>query len=79
MNPQFAEQFMLYQQLMALKNIGETANALTPEQQVQAKTKKNPARQGNAAQPNNSQPNTDFNSALTAVKESALPKMPREG
>jgi len=79
MNPQFAEQFAMFQQLQALKNIGETAKALTPEQQAQAKSGKNPAKQGNAAQPNNSQPSTDFNAALTAVKETALPPQPNEG
>jgi hypothetical protein len=51
MNPAFAEQFMLFQQLSALRNIGETAKALTPEQQAQAKSSNtsNPAKQGNAA------------------------------
>jgi hypothetical protein len=70
----------MFQQLQALKNIGETAKALTPEQQrQQSASNGNPAKQGNAAQPNNTQTNKDFNSALTAVKESALPQQPNEG
>jgi hypothetical protein len=80
MNPMFQEQYMAYQQMAMLRNMGETAKALTPEQQAQSKQSSgNKAKQGNAAQPNNSQPSKDFRSALTAVKEAALPQMPNEG
>lgn len=80
LNPMFRQQYAAYQQMQMLRNMGETARALTPDQQAQAKTQgKNPARQGNAAQPENSKPATDFRAALTSVKESALPMMPEEG
>lgn len=78
LNPMFAQQYAMFQQLQALRNVAETAHALTPEQQARSK-QSNAARQGNAAQPNNSQSNKDFRSALTAVTESALPQMPGEG
>ena len=79
MNPAFAEQFMLFQQLAALRNIGETAKALTPEQQAQAKTSggSNKAKQGNAAQPQNTS-SKDFQGALATIKENALPASPGE-
>ena len=80
MNPMFAEQYAMFQQLQALRNMGETAKALTPDQQRQQKTGGgNPSKQGNAAQPNNTGSGDDFRSALTAVKESALPTQPGEG
>lgn len=78
MNPMFAQQYAMFQQLQALRNIAETAHALTPEQQAKSR-QSNAAKQGNAAQPNNTQQNKDFRSALTAVTESAMPKMPGEG
>lgn len=77
-NPMFQEQYQMYQQLMMLKNVGETAKALTPEQQRAAKSGGNSANQGKGAAGNAPQ-NNDFRSALTAVKESALPQMPEEG
>jgi hypothetical protein len=79
-NPLHQQQFQMYQRLMTMKLMGETAQALTPQQQAQAKSSGgNKAKQGNAAQPNNSQPAGDFRSALAAVKENALPQMPSEG
>jgi hypothetical protein len=79
-NPMFKDQFMMYQQLAALKNVGEAAKALTPEQQKAAspKNKANPAKQGAAAQPENTG-TKDFRSALAAVKEAALPQGITEG
>lgn len=76
-NPMFQEQFAMYQQLAALKNMGETAKALTPEQQ-KAQSAKNPARQGAAAQPENTGIK-DYRSALAAVKETVLPQGVTEG
>lgn len=77
MNPMFAEQFMAFQQMQMLRNMGETAKALTPEQQRSSSTG-NKANQGKAA-PGNAPQATDFRSALAGVQEVALPAMPKEG
>ena len=70
----------MHQQMQALRNMGETAKALTPDQQraAAASSGKNKANQGQGAAGNAPQ-NNDFRSALTAVKEAALPQMPEEG
>ena len=80
LNPAFQEQFFMQQQMQAMRNMGETAKALTPDQQRASTPKKsgNSANQGKAAAGNAPQ-NDDFRSALTAVKETALPQMPEEG
>jgi hypothetical protein len=79
MNPQFQPQFQMYQKLMMMKTMGETAKALTPDQQAASKSSGNKAKQGNAAQPNNTGGTQDFRATLAAVKENALPQMPTEG
>jgi len=77
-NPQFQEQYQMYQQLMMLKNVGETAKALTPEQQRVAKTNGDKTKQGQGAAGNAPQ-NKDFRSALAGVMETALPQTSEEG
>jgi hypothetical protein len=79
LNPEFQQQYFMVQQLQAMKNMGETAKALTPDQQRQAKAGNgNAAKQGKGVAGNAPQ-GTEFKSALAAVKEAALPQMPEEG
>lgn len=79
LNPMYAEQYQFYQQTAALKAAGETAQALTPQQaKANQSSGKNPAKQGAAAQPQNTGVK-DYRAALAAVKESALPQGLTEG
>jgi len=76
MNPMYGQQFAMMQQLQAMKDMGETAKAMTPDQQRQSKTSGGGSSKTAAA---NTPQTTDFRDALTAVKESALPQTPMEG
>jgi hypothetical protein len=75
LNPEYLEQYQLFQQLQALKNVGETAKALTPEQQMKT-SNGNAANQGAAAQPDNIP--TTARAIIANTKENALPPLPEE-
>lgn len=79
LNPQYMPQYQMYQQMAAMQAMGETAKAITPEQRAQSsKTGRNASKQGAAAQAENVGVK-NFQSALAAVKEKALPQGITEG
>ena len=78
LNPEYGQQLMIMQQMQMMKDAGETAKALTPDQQKQQSKPGGKGGSSKTAAANTPQ-SDDFRSALTAVKESALPPMPTEG
>ena len=76
LNPMYGQQLMMMQRIQMMQSMGETAKALTPEQQRQQKTSGGGTSKTAAS---NTPQADDFRSALTAVKENALPQMPTEG
>jgi hypothetical protein len=74
----YMQQFQMYQQMAAMQAMGETAKAITPEQRVQGKSGGNASKQGAAAQADNVGVK-NFQAALAAVKEKALPQGVTEG
>ena len=79
LNPMYAQQYAMMQQMEVMRNMGETAKALTPDQQRQQQQQKTSGGGSSKTAAANTSQADDFRSALTAVKENALPPMPTEG